>query len=76
MLVSLSAKQKLDVSINCTLAPCKACMSLLYFYWRVSLAEYLCTQGLLTHVAGEPQQQLSVCPCCTAVLEEEKDLEY
>jgi hypothetical protein len=30
---------------------------------------------LLTHVAGEPQQQLGVCPCCTAVLEEEKDLE-
>jgi hypothetical protein len=75
MLVSFSAKQKLDVCLNCTSTPCIVCMSLLYFYCRVSLAEYLCTQGLLTHVAGEPQQQLGVCPCCTAVLEEEKDLE-
>jgi hypothetical protein len=34
-----------------------------------------CTQGLLTPVAGEPQQQLGFCPCCMTVLEDEGDQE-
>ena len=43
---------------------------------QVSLVEYLCTQGLLTLVAGESHAQACFGPCCMSVFEVNDDEEW
>ena len=43
-------------------------------FWQ-SLVEYLCTQGLLTLVAGESHAQACFGPCCMSVFEVNDDEE-
>ena len=39
------------------------------FLLRLSLAEYFCTQGSLTLVAGEPHEQVCFGLCCMTVVQ-------
>ena len=43
------------------------------FLLRLSLVEYLCTQGSLTLVAGESYEQVYFGPCCMTVVHIEDD---
>ena len=44
------------------------------FLLQLSLAEYFCTQGLLTLVVGEPHEQVCFGPCCMTVVQIDDDM--
>ena len=56
-----------------TVEPTQASIPVLLFSCRVSLVEYLCTQGSFTHVAGMADPSVCLGPCCVTVVQEEAD---
>ena len=55
--------------------PESAFLSSISFYFRLSLVEYFCTQGSLTLVAGEAQEQICFGSCCMTVVQCDDDKE-